>query len=234
MWCSMSSMLILIADPEKGARELAAEALRRAGYATLEANSGEEAVEIARRERPRVVVLEVSLPEICGYEVCRQLKEEFGERLSIVFVSATRNEPHDRVGGLLLGADDYLAKPFDGDELAARVRRLAERATPLDSEVASDLTPREREILGLLAQGLDQSEIAGRLFITAKTVGTHIEHVLGKLGVRSRAQAVARAYQRNLVDTKPFHFHSSGILALLLSRDGFLLDWLSACGGWAC
>jgi CheY-like chemotaxis protein len=59
MWCSMSSMLILIADPEKGARELATEALRRAGYSTLEAESGEQALEIARHVRPRVVVLEV-------------------------------------------------------------------------------------------------------------------------------------------------------------------------------
>jgi DNA-binding response OmpR family regulator len=68
----------------------------------------EQAIEMAQRERPRVVVLEVCLPGICGYEVCRELREVFGEGLSIVFVSGTRREPHDRVAGLLLGADDYL------------------------------------------------------------------------------------------------------------------------------
>jgi DNA-binding response OmpR family regulator len=172
-------MLILIADPEKDQRERAAEALRRAGYSTLEVESGDEALELARRERPRVVVLDVSLPGICGYEVCHALKEEFGEELAIVFVSATRNEPHDRVGGLLLGADYYLAKPFAGDELAARVRRLAERMGPIDSGVDSGLTPREREVFALLAEGLDQGEIAGSLFISPNTVGTHIEHILG-------------------------------------------------------
>lgn len=203
MWCSMSSMLILIADPEKGARELAAEALRRAGYSTLEAESGEEAVEIARRERPGVVVLEVSLPGICGYEVCQVLKEEFGEDLAIIFVSATRKERHDRVGGLLLGADDYVVKPFAGDELAARVRRLAKRSAPLESGITSDLTPREREVFDLLVQGLDQDEIAGSLVISHNTVGTHIEHILGKLGVRSRAQAVALAYRENLGLARP-------------------------------
>ena len=164
-------MLALIADPDKSARTHAAEALRRAGFSTLEAESGEEAVALTRRELPRVVVLEVSLPGICGF---------------------------------------------------------AERATPGDSGVASGLTAREREVFALLAQGLDQDEIAGSLFISPKTVGTHIEHILGKLGVRSRAQAVALAYRRNLIDTKPLH--SLGITALLLSKDGFLLDWLGFWG----
>jgi DNA-binding NarL/FixJ family response regulator len=219
-------MLILVTDPDKSERALAADALRRAGYSIVEAKSGEEAVEIARRERPRVVVLEVSLPGICGYEVCRALKEEFGEDIAIVFVSATRKEPQDRVGGLLLGADDYLAKPFAGDELAARVRRLGERAVAFDPEVTSGLTPREREVFALLAQGHDQGEIASNLFISPKTVGAHIEHILGKLGVRSRAQAVALAYRRNLVDKQPFR--SWGIPALLLFREELFLDWLGA------
>jgi DNA-binding NarL/FixJ family response regulator len=191
-------MLALIADPDKSASELAANALRRAGFSTLEVASGEEAVALARRERPRLLVIEVDLPGICGYEVCRELKEEFGEDLAVIFVSGTRNERHDRVAGLLLGADDYVAKPFAGDELAARVRRFYGRAAMVDSRVAWDLTPREREVFALLVQGLDQIEIAGTLFISPKTVGTHIEHILGKLGVRSRAQAIALAYRENL------------------------------------
>jgi DNA-binding NarL/FixJ family response regulator len=194
-------MQALIADPDDKSRALACEALHRAGFSTLEAKRGEEAIELARRERPSVVVLEVCLAGICGYEVCRKLKAEFGERLSIVFVSATRREPYDRVGGLLLGADDYLSKPFDGDELAARVRRLAESSAPPGLAGASNLTPREGEVYALLAEGLDQGEIAGRLFITSKTVGTHIEHILGKLGVRSRAQAVALAYRSSPAHT---------------------------------
>jgi DNA-binding NarL/FixJ family response regulator len=189
-------MPILIADPDEESRKLACEALRRVGFSTLEAEGGEEAIAIARRKRPRVVVLEVCLTGTCGYEVCRALKDEFGERISIVFVSATRKEPHDRVGGLLLGANDYMGKPYDSDELVARVRNLAERSAPLG--VASHLTPREAEVYALLVRGLDQGEIADRLFITPKTVGTHIEHVLGKLGVRSRAQAVALAYREKL------------------------------------
>ena len=189
-------MQVLIADPDKTARRLAAESLRRAGYTTLEVEDGDEALELARRERPPVVVLEVCLTGVCGYEVCRKLKDEFGDRVAIVFVSATRQEPYDRVGGLLLGADDYLGKPVDGNELVARVRRLVQRRfAPPDLAVNSSLTPREGEVYALLVHGLDQAEIADRLVISRKTVGTHIEHILGKLGVRSRAQAVALAYR---------------------------------------
>lgn len=189
-------MPVLIADPDETARRLAGESLRRAGYTTLEVENGDEALALARRERPRVVVLEVCLTGVCGYEVCRELKDEFGDRVAIVFVSATRQEPYDRVAGLLLGADDYLGKPVDGNELVARVRRLVQRrSAPPDVAVNSSLTPREGEVYALLVQGLDQAEIADLLVISPNTVGTHIEHILGKLGVRSRAQAVALAYR---------------------------------------
>jgi DNA-binding NarL/FixJ family response regulator len=185
----------LIVDPDQEDGAAAAEVMRRAGWSTICASSGEEAVEIAQRERPCVVVLEVCLPRISGYEVCRELRDAFGETLSIVFTSGTRTEPYDRVAGLLLGADDYLAKPFAADELLARVRRLVEHSSSPAPGDASNLTAREREVLELVAEGLNQKEIAGRLVISPKTVGAHIEHIFAKLGVRSRAQAVASVYR---------------------------------------
>jgi two-component system nitrate/nitrite response regulator NarL len=97
------------------------------------------------------------------------------------------------VAGLLLGADDYLPKPVRFDHLLARVRRLVARSAPVAGPVAARLTPREQEILGLLADGLEQEAIADRLFITPKTVAKHIERILSKLGVHSRAQAVGLA-----------------------------------------
>jgi DNA-binding NarL/FixJ family response regulator len=145
--------------------------------------------------------LEVALPGLSGYEVCHQLRNEFGDALPIVFLSGDRTEPFDRVAGLLIGADDYLVKPFALDELLARVRRLARRTAPVPPAVASKLTNREMEVLRLLADGLDQDEIARQLFITRKTVGTHIENTMRKLGVRNRAQAVALAYREDLVES---------------------------------
>jgi DNA-binding NarL/FixJ family response regulator len=218
---------VLIVDPDESARELAADVLCRVGYLTLQAKSGEQAIEMAQRERPRVVVLEVCLPGICGYEVCRELREVFGEGLSIVFVSGTRREPHDRVAGLLLGADDYLTKPFAPDELLARVRRFMRSAAPLAFAVASRLTRREREVLELLAQGLGQKDIASRLCISPKTVGTHLEHIFAKLGVRNKAQAVALAYRDDLVDGGLVH----SFAPLILAGADFLLDWPGVCGG---
>jgi DNA-binding NarL/FixJ family response regulator len=192
---------ILIADADDEARSLMAAALDQGGYEVREATTGHEALTAAREEVPRLVILEVTLPGICGYEVCHQLRQEFGDGLPVVFVSRDRTEPFDAVGGLLLGADDYLVKPLSPDELVARVRRLARRATPIMPGVASRLTKREMEVLCLLAEGLEQDEIARQLYITRKTVGTHIEHILSKLGVRSRVQAVALAYREEVVGT---------------------------------
>ena len=107
---------------------------------------------------------------------------------------------YDCVAGLLVGADDYVVKPYADDVLLARVRRLVERRVPQPApSVTERLTKRELEILQLLADGLRYRQIAEQLFISHRTVGTHIEHILSKLGVRSRAEAVAVAYREALV-----------------------------------
>jgi DNA-binding NarL/FixJ family response regulator len=198
---SPSSDVVLVADEDPAARALMAQSFLRAGYSVLEAATGEEALEAVERVRTAAAVLDVALPVVCGYEVCRRLRDRFGEGLPIIFVSATRTKSYDRVGGILIGADDYLAKPLSPDEVVARVRRLSERvaAARPRSNAAAALTSREREVLRLLADGLDQPEIAQQLFISKKTVATHIEHILSKLGVRSRTQAVAVAYRDDLL-----------------------------------
>jgi two-component system, NarL family, nitrate/nitrite response regulator NarL len=155
------------------------------------------------------VLVEVNLPEVSGYEVCRELREAFGEEVAIIFLSAHRTETNDRVAGLLIGADDYIVKPFDSDELLARVRSVLRRFQPARRGSKSEalgagvesLTARELEVLRLLAGGLDQGAIATQLVISPKTVGTHIQRVLTKLGVHSRAQAVALAHEHGLAET---------------------------------
>jgi two-component system nitrate/nitrite response regulator NarL len=184
---------VLVVDDDSDLRRRVASALARAGFATSEAATGEEALDNARREPPALVVLDICLPGICGYEVFRELREEFGDGLPVVFVSGARTQSYDRVAGLLLGADDYLVKPFALDELLLRVRRLVHRSRPARTTLASRLTSREQEVFGLLAEGLGHAQIASRLYISRKTVGTHVEHIFRKLGVHSRAEAVALA-----------------------------------------
>jgi DNA-binding NarL/FixJ family response regulator len=191
---------ILIVDDDRHSRTLISRALKRAGYTTCEAETGEEALAEAKRKRPALVVLETLLPGVSGYEVCRELKDEFGEALPIVFVSGTRTESGDRVAGLLVGGDDYLVKPFDPNEVLARVRRLLP-ASLTGGKIARKLTQRELEVLSLLVEGLSQPEIAEKLFISPKTVGKHIEHILAKLAVHNRAQAVALAMRDELIET---------------------------------
>ncbi len=127
-----------------------------------------------------------------------------------MFVSGVRTESYDRVAGLLVGASDYLVKPYAPDELLTRVRNLLRRSRPLPAAIFRKLTRREREVLQLLADGYRQEEIAQRLFITRKTVGAHVVNVLRKLGVRSQAQAVAMAYRGELVGADADGLGSAG------------------------
>jgi DNA-binding NarL/FixJ family response regulator len=146
------------------------------------------------------VLLDVNLPEMSGYNVCRELRAAYGDRLPIVFLSCYRTEGLDRAAGLLIGGDDYVVKPPDIDELLARVRRLIERSR--EQSTASDgfgLTPRELEVLQLLGSGRRAPEIAAELRISPKTVSSHVQNIFRKLDVHSRAQAVARAYEYGLV-----------------------------------
>lgn len=194
-----ATSVILIADGDAAARKNLVRTFERAGFATAQASTGREALDLLQGAPPAAAILEPSLAGGSGYEVCRALRDRFGEAVPIIFVSASRTESYDRVAGLLLGADDYLAKPFSPDELLARVRRLVQRGLPASLAIPSLLTKRELEVLGLLAEGLSQREIATRLTISEKTVGSHIERILSKLGVRSRAQAVALAFREDLV-----------------------------------
>jgi DNA-binding NarL/FixJ family response regulator len=193
---------IVVADVDSGFREEVSALLEDAGYEACQATTGPEALKAARGQHASLVVLDVWLPEICGYEICRALRDEFGPALPIIFVSADRTEPSDRIAGLLVGADDYLAKPVIPDEFLVRARALVRRSGTTTAS-AYALTTRELEILRLLADGLTASDIARQLFISRKTVGTHIENILRKLRVHSRTEAVARAYRDGLVGARP-------------------------------
>ena len=188
----------LVVDDDPGLLGLLERLLELDDLEVTAVASGEEAIAAARAQRPDLAILDVNLPGLSGYEVCRALREAYGLALPIMFVSGARTEPYDRVAGLLLGADDYLVKPFAPDELLVRVRALLRRAAGERPRTAG-LTTREQQVLQLLADGLSQRDIADALVISPRTAGKHIEHILEKLEVRSRAQAVAVAYRDDLV-----------------------------------
>jgi DNA-binding NarL/FixJ family response regulator len=195
---------VLIADAEESSRVLLSGVLQNAGYQTLEAETGDEGLELARANAPTAAILEIPLPGLSGYELCAALKVEFGVDMPVIFLTGTRTEPYDRVAGLLLGADDYVTKPYVAGELLVRLRNLLHRrADPDAPRFARRLTKREHEVLELMAEGLQHDEIGQRLFISPKTVATHVEHILRKLGARGRAQAIAIAYHHRILQVGP-------------------------------
>jgi DNA-binding NarL/FixJ family response regulator len=193
-----SSNTILVVDDDAGFRAFVAAILERIGYDVVEAGDGARAIEAARDARPAAVVLDVRLPQVSGYEVCRELRDLYGDGLPIVFVSGERVEAFDRAAGMLVGGDDYLVKPVNPDELLARVRRLLERDRG-EARNEQPLTEREIEVLQLVAEGLPPAQIGAQLVISPKTVSSHVQRILAKLDVHTRAQAVAIAYELGLI-----------------------------------
>jgi DNA-binding NarL/FixJ family response regulator len=197
---------LLIVDGDESRRATISNLLVEAGYTCRDAASGEDGLRAARNDEPTLVLLADVLPGLSSYEVCRALRDDFGEILPIIFVSGLRKDPLDCVAGLLLGADDYIVEPFAHDEFVARIRRAVTRAAAFRSVTDREthaLTVREGEVLQGLASGLSQQQIAQQLIISPKTVGTHIQRILSKLDVHSRAEAVAAAYQRGIVNGGP-------------------------------
>jgi DNA-binding NarL/FixJ family response regulator len=189
---------VLIADQDRDSRERLAELLRGAGYGVLESERGDDALRLARSTLPAAVITEIPLAGISGYELCHRVKSDPTMRIPVVFLTAARTEPYDRIAGLLLKADDYIVKPYAAGELLARIANLI-RSQNSTGSGATRLTKREQEVLELMSDGLRHSEIARRLFISPKTVATHVEHIMRKLRVRSKTEAVVVAYREELI-----------------------------------
>ncbi len=121
----MDNPQVLVVDDEPNIRDLVEVALRFHGFAVTTAKTGDEALRHVKDGRPELIVLDVMLPDISGFEVCRRLRAE-GDETPVIFLTA-RDTPSDTVTGLTLGGDDYVTKPFAVDALVARVRAVLRR-----------------------------------------------------------------------------------------------------------
>lgn len=181
-----------------------------------DARDGHEAISQARRLRPDVVLMDIRMPRMDGLDATRHLCAEHADIRVIVLTTFDLDE--HVYAALSAGASGFLLKDAPASQLlhAIRVvnagqallapsvtRRLVSRFAEVQStakpHLPADLTPRETEVLSLMAQGLSNSEIATRLFVGDATVKTHVARVLAKLGVRDRVQAVVMAYRSGLV-----------------------------------
>jgi two-component system, NarL family, nitrate/nitrite response regulator NarL len=172
--------------------------MTRLGHEVESADSPDAALAAMGSRCPELVVLDV---ETGGLVLCAEIAES-PSATPVILISGQRTTADDRVAGFLAGADDYVCKPFYADELLARARRtLVRRVAGLTlppTPATSTLSPREHQVLRLLVNGRTQRQIAADLVISTKTVGTHLQHILSKLGVHSRAQAIAYALTSEL------------------------------------
>jgi DNA-binding response OmpR family regulator len=119
--------VVLAADDDEDILELVAFRLERSGYTVLRAHDGEEALELARRERPDLAVLDVMMPKLDGFELTKRLRAEDGTRGMPIILLTARAQDADIVRGFDMGADDYIRKPFSPQELGTRVQAILGR-----------------------------------------------------------------------------------------------------------
>jgi DNA-binding NarL/FixJ family response regulator len=180
------------------------------------AADGIEAVAGAQRERPDVVLMDLRMPQLDGAEATRQIRATLPE--TQVLVLTTYSDDESLFPALRAGARGYLTKDATAEEIEQAIRALAAGRTHLDPAVQErlvaaalesaparddvapdDLTPREAEVLKLIATGLSNAEIAAALVVSDATVKTHVNHIFSKTGARDRAQAVNYAFRHGLV-----------------------------------
>ncbi|WP_223168018.1 response regulator [Nonomuraea sp. SYSU D8015] len=184
-----------------------------------EAANGVEAIAAVRRTRPDVVLMDIRMPQMDGLEATRQIMAEGADETRVLILT-TYDLDHYVYAALTAGASGFLLKDVTPEHLVAAVRlvragdallaptitrRLVERFARRDEVKAaihrdlSELTPRELEVLRLLATGLSNAELADRLSLSPTTVKTHVARILSKLGLRDRVQAVVLAYETGLI-----------------------------------
>jgi DNA-binding NarL/FixJ family response regulator len=185
-----------------------------------EAGDGEEAVAIAQYERPDVMLLDIGLPVVDGLEATRRILDLPGlADVRVVILSSSEDDEH-LFGALRAGASGFLAKDTEATDLVEAIRAVARGEALLSRGVAGrliaeiaaqpdpyrpspeeldELTAREREVMALVARGLNNDEIARWLVISVATAKTHVSRALRKVDARDRAQLVALAYETGLV-----------------------------------
>jgi DNA-binding NarL/FixJ family response regulator len=185
------------------------------------ASDGNEAIELVARERPDVALMDLRMPEVDGVKATRHIRNANSD--TQVLVLTTYADDASLFPALQAGARGYLTKDATAEEIEQAIRALAAGRTHLDPQIQErlvaavaeqkpptaaagvadtqlpdGLTPREVEVLKLIAAGLSNAEIAATLVVSDATVKTHINHVFAKTGARDRAQAVRYAYQHGL------------------------------------
>lgn len=207
---------ILIVDDDVTLQAALTRRLQGQGFGVINATSAVEALTLFEQGTPDVVVSDVLMPQMDGFEFCRRLRASpSGELVPFIFLSSL-SEVESRIHGHTIGADDYLVKPFHPRELIAKINTLIERSEKIQAQVerlVSDLrsqsspsapsepaplplTPAEAKVFWEVVQGYTNKQIGERLFISPRTVQTHLSNILNKLSLENRSQLIRFAFER--------------------------------------
>ncbi len=216
-------MTILVADDDLGTRLSISDYLETAGYLTVSAENGKEALHLVETYRPHLLVTDITMPQMDGYELVRQIRQRPAFRLMPVVFLTARNQTDERVRGYQSGCDVYLSKPFELKELGAVIRNLLERLQMLEAELRSrapeteaesvlpaqakgaslteslQLTQREQEVLKLLAEGVSNIQIGDRLHLSPRTIEKYVSSLLRKTDTTNRSELLRFAIEHRLV-----------------------------------
>ncbi len=198
---------ILVIEDEPEMRRNIATLLRLHKYEAIEAENGRQGVELARQEKPDLILCDVMMPELDGYGVLQTLQQDAAlAPIPFIFLTA-KGDRSDLRNGMNLGADDYLTKPVANSDLVtaieARLRRCGLQASrefkpdfsSFEPLLSLGLTPRAAETLLWLSQGKTNSDIAIILSITESTVKKHVQEIFDNVGVETRGAAAVRALE---------------------------------------
>jgi len=204
-----SEITCLIADDHEVVREGLRLSLSRTPHIRVigEASDGEGAISLAERRRPDVVIMDIRMPGLDGLEATKEVRERLPGTEVLLFTAFGERSLLGR--GLDAGARGYLLKEASSDTLVRAIEKVANGEAYVDPALMPTfltrdsqdlLTPRERQILQLLADGMSNAEVAAKLYISQETVKSHVRHILAKLEADTRTHAVAIAIRDSIID----------------------------------
>jgi DNA-binding NarL/FixJ family response regulator len=207
------SNTLLLIDDDPNLVLLVKDYLELQGYVVVTAKNGRDALKVLEKEIPNLIICDVMMPEMDGYTFVKKVRENAQTSwLPILFLSA-KGQIQDRVAGLSKGADVYMVKPFEPDELVAQIEASLKQASrmrqvqspDLDSAVSVqvpfdvELTPTEQRVIQLVAKGMANREIAEELSVSQRTVESHVSNMLGKTGLHNRTELARWAIEQRMI-----------------------------------
>ncbi len=200
---------LLLVDDDPHFVMLMGDFLEKRGFRVSRANDGRQGLDMAQREVPDLVVCDIMMPRMNGYELVKSLREEAHHTWTPVIFLSAKGEISDRIKGLQEGADAYLVKPFEPDELIALIESLLRRhvtaahrsgtSSVTTSCTFDQLTPTEQRVLVLVARGLANKLIAKEMQVSQRTVESHVSSILQKTGFTNRTEVTRWSIENGFV-----------------------------------